>query len=53
MLMSSFGALPSNRGRLRGSSLLRMVLKYSVHLDSCSPSEVRVFPFISLTDVVV
>ena len=45
--MSSSGALPSDRGGLRGSSLLRRVLKYSVHLSSCWG-----FPFISLTVVV-
>ena len=51
--MSSSGALPSNLGELRYSSLLGRALKYSVHLDSCSASVVRVFPFMSLTGVVV
>ena len=40
--MSSSGVLLLNRGGLGGSSLLRRVLKYSVHLDSCSSSVVRV-----------
>ena len=51
--MSSSGALPWNRWESWGSSLLRRVLKYAVNLDSCSFSVVGVFPFASLTGVVI